>query len=197
MASSGIFSAGRGLCLRGCLPLHLTSPSLLPQDGSQHLHVAIHIYQRLTGFLHHFTLPTTSLLLKPSPFLSSGTSHLPLLPSPPQPLLCLRLGPSRGPVVLKVMSLGLSSFHTPPGWSHSLHGFSSDLKAKDAWICLSSANPLRHHRLRSPAASLQPLWLPRGSAHSVNSSLSSSLPLKKDCLFHTSMNHVLQPLVPH
>ena len=156
MVSSGTFSSGRG-----ALPARVpTSPShfLLPPPSEvspvppcchQHLS-APNWFSGSFHFTHHFPFCET---------LSPLELHDITPSSPPQPLLCLLLGPSRQTVVLKVLSLGLSSFHTLPGLSHPLPGFSSDLRAKDTWICLSSPNPLRDHRSRSPAASLQPLWL--------------------------------------
>lgn len=193
MASSGILSSGRGLCLQGYLPLHLTSFSLLPPPSElspvppcchQHLS-APNWFSGSFYFTHHFPLCETLSL-------PEGRDITPS--SAPQPLLCLLLGPFGGQLSSRYC-LWDSPLHTLPEWSHPLPGFSSDLRAKDTWVCLSSPNPLRGHRSSSPAASLQPLRLPRGS-HTVSSSLSSSLPLK-DCLFRTSVNHVLQPLVPH
>lgn len=109
-----------GACKGTYLSISLLLFSLLPQNRPQYLHVAINIYQRLTGFLDHFTSLTTSLFVKPSPFLRAVTSHLPLLPPSHSSVSCWDFG---GQGVLQGTVSGTLSSPYTPGRSHPLPGF--------------------------------------------------------------------------
>lgn len=113
-------------------------PPLAHQNPvTRDLCMAINIFQVLSDFLQHFTLPTSYLFSKHSPSLSSMTSHLAILIPPRQPLLlCLLLGLSQWLVVLKILPL---SIHSLDGLIHSLAS-PPNLSAKDAQFSLSSPN---------------------------------------------------------